>query len=47
MEVYAASVSQASALGAALVFHPHWNNKQLPAEIVDMKRFSDTRQTSL
>ena len=47
MEVYAASMSQASALGAALVFHPHWNNKQLPAEIIDMKRYSVTRQTSL
>jgi hypothetical protein len=25
IEVYAASVAQASALGAALVIHQHWN----------------------
>jgi sugar (pentulose or hexulose) kinase len=35
MEVYAASVPQASALGAALVFHQHWNPHPLPKRIVD------------
>lgn len=47
IEVYAASVAQASALGAALVFHPHWNSKQLPSDIIDMKLYSVTHQTSI
>jgi len=47
IEVYAASVAQASALGAALLFHPHWNDKQLPSDIIDMKLYSVTRQASL
>ncbi len=31
MEVYAASVSQASAIGAALVMHSHWNEQAKPS----------------
>ncbi|TAL42769.1 MAG: carbohydrate kinase [Chitinophagaceae bacterium] len=47
IEVYAASVAQASALGAALVFHPHWNSQQLPSDIIEMKLYSVTHQTSI
>jgi L-fuculokinase len=47
IEVYAASVAQASALGAALVIHQHWNNKPLPSNIIDMKLYSVTHQTSI
>ena len=47
LEVYAASVAQASALGAALVFHQHWNSKPLPSDIIDMKLYSVTHQTSI
>ena len=47
IEVYAASVAQASALGAALVIHHHWNNKPLPSNIIDMKLYSVTHQTSI
>ncbi|HET6768641.1 MAG TPA: carbohydrate kinase, partial [Chitinophagaceae bacterium] len=47
MEMYAASVPQASALGAALVFHQHWNSKPLPSDIIDMKLYSATHQTSI
>ncbi len=36
-EVYAASVAQATALGAALSIHKHWNSKELPANIIDLK----------
>lgn len=43
IEVYAASVAQASALGAALVMHDHWNTKEKPANIIELKMFSDTR----
>jgi sugar (pentulose or hexulose) kinase len=47
IEVYAASVAQASALGAALVIHQHWNNKPLPTNIIEMKLYSVTHQTSI
>jgi sugar (pentulose or hexulose) kinase len=47
IEVYAASVAQASALGAALVFHQHWNSKDFPSEIINMKLYSVTHQTSI
>jgi sugar (pentulose or hexulose) kinase len=47
IEVYAASVAQASALGAALVIHQHWNNKPLPTNIIDMKLYSVTHQASI
>lgn len=40
LEVYSASIAQASALGAALVFHQHWNNRELPSEIIDMQLYS-------
>ena len=47
IEVYAASVAQASALGDALVIHQHWNNKPLPSNIIDMKLYSVSHQTSI
>ncbi|HET6766841.1 MAG TPA: FGGY family carbohydrate kinase [Chitinophagaceae bacterium] len=47
IEVYAASVAQASALGAALVIHQHWNTKPLPSNIIDIKLYSVTHQTSI
>ena len=47
IEVYAASVAQASALGAALVIHQHWNSKPLPSNIIDIKLYSVTHQTSI
>ena len=34
-------------LGAALVIHQHWNNKPLPSNIIDMKLYSVTHQTSI
>lgn len=38
-EVYAASVSQATAMGAALAIHPHWSRKQIAGDMVEMKLF--------
>lgn len=40
LEVYAATVPQASALGAALVLHKHWNTQSLPTDIIDLKLYS-------
>lgn len=39
-KVYAASLHQASALGAAMVIHDHWNSKPLPKEIIQVIDFS-------
>lgn len=39
MEVYAASVSQATAIGAALAIHEHWSSKQIAGDMVEMKLF--------
>jgi sugar (pentulose or hexulose) kinase len=41
MEVYAASVSQASALGAALVMHDHWNEKTKPSDLIEMTLYME------
>ena len=37
MEVYAASMAQASALGAALVIHKNWNSNPIPNDLIDLK----------
>jgi len=39
-EIYAASVSQASALGAALAVHDYWNKKQVPSKLILLKKYS-------
>jgi sugar (pentulose or hexulose) kinase len=41
MDVYAASVPHATALGAALVMHRHWNNNPVPADLIQMKPYSE------
>jgi sugar (pentulose or hexulose) kinase len=43
IEVYAASVAQASSLGAALAIHDNWNKKPLPSDIIDLKLYSQVR----
>jgi sugar (pentulose or hexulose) kinase len=43
MEVYAASVSQASAMGAALAIHREWNSKPVPGDMVDLKYYTIAR----
>jgi sugar (pentulose or hexulose) kinase len=40
IEVYAASVAQASALGAAMAIHKHWNEKPLPPDIIELKLYA-------
>ncbi|QEC65256.1 carbohydrate kinase [Mucilaginibacter ginsenosidivorans] len=41
MEVCAASVAQASAIGAALVIHSLWNQKSIPGDIIGLKSYSN------
>lgn len=40
IEVYAASIAQATALGAALVIHHAWNKEPLPHDMIALKRYS-------
>lgn len=40
IEVYAAAVAQASAIGAAWAIHKHWNTQPLPGNIIDLKCYS-------
>jgi hypothetical protein len=39
-EVYAASVAQATAIGAALSIHKYWNPKALPADMIELKYYA-------
>ena len=41
-EVYAASVPQATALGAALAIHESWNNHPLPNDLIQLNRYANT-----
>lgn len=43
MEVFAASVSQASAIGAALAIHPCWNSKPVPENMIGLKNYAITK----
>lgn len=38
-EIYAASMAQATALGAALVIHESWNTQALPSDLIALRRF--------
>ena len=40
LQVYAANVAQASALGAALAIHKHWNTEPYPNNIISLKQYS-------
>lgn len=39
IEVFAASIPQATAMGAALAIHEHWNNRSRPADIIELKYY--------
>jgi sugar (pentulose or hexulose) kinase len=40
MEVFAASMARASALGAALSIHSEWNTKPIPVDLIELKYYS-------
>ncbi|HLA59584.1 MAG TPA: FGGY-family carbohydrate kinase, partial [Puia sp.] len=40
MEVYAASMAQATALGAALSVHSEWNSTPIPTDLIELRYFS-------
>jgi sugar (pentulose or hexulose) kinase len=39
MQVYAASVAQASAIGAAMAIHKAWNSKPVPDDVIELNRY--------
>lgn len=39
IEIYAASMAQATAMGAAVALHKHWNPKPLPTDMIALKLF--------
>jgi sugar (pentulose or hexulose) kinase len=45
VEVYAASISQASALGAALAIHQFWNKQEIPSDLIQLKPFNPSLQS--
>ena len=47
MEVYATFMGQASALGAALAVHDIWNNKSVPADIIELKYYASVQSSVL
>jgi hypothetical protein len=40
MEVFAASMAQATSVGTALSIHSSWNSKPLPNDIIELKYYS-------
>jgi len=40
LEVFAASVAQATAIGAALSIHKHWNTKTIPGDMIELKYYA-------
>ena len=47
MEVFAASMAQASAVGAALVVHQKWNTRNIPNDIIELKYYGANQSISL
>ena len=39
IELYAASMAQATAIGAALVIHEHWNTQPVPSDIIELRYY--------
>lgn len=47
VEVYAASMAQATAMGAALAIHESWNDKPLPKDLIQLKYYSAVMEPQL
>jgi len=43
MEVYATSVAQASAIGAAMAIHDSWNTKTLSKNLIKLENYSEKK----
>jgi sugar (pentulose or hexulose) kinase len=47
IEVFSASMAQATAVGAALAIHKEWNRKPIPNDIIQLKYYSATQTISI
>jgi sugar (pentulose or hexulose) kinase len=47
LEIFAASVAQATSVGAALAIHKHWNSKPLPGDLIEMKFYTVTQNMAI
>lgn len=47
IEVFAASMAQATAVGTALAVHKTWNKKQLPNDLIELKYYSVNHEVIL
>ena len=47
IEIFAASVAQATAIGAALAINKHWNKKPVPNDIFELKYYSISQKILL
>jgi sugar (pentulose or hexulose) kinase len=47
MEIYAASMAEATALGAALAIHNSWNKKPIPNDIIQLKYFATNKEITV
>jgi glycerol kinase len=47
IEVFSASMAQASAVGAALVIHNEWNRKAIPNDIIQLKYYSANQSNAI
>ncbi len=44
-EIYSSSVPQASALGAAIAIHKHWNKTPIPADLIQLKFYPNAARS--
>jgi len=47
IEVFAASMAQATAMGAALTLHKEWNTKAIPNDIIELKYYSSNHTIAI
>ncbi|RFS18911.1 carbohydrate kinase [Chitinophaga silvatica] len=47
IEIFAASMAQATAMGAALAIHNTWNSKPLPNDLIELKYYSATHDATI
>jgi sugar (pentulose or hexulose) kinase len=47
VEVYAASIAQASAIGAAMAVHSYWNKQPVPADLIELVRYTASQPAAL
>jgi len=47
LEIFAASMAQATAVGAALALHNQWNSKPVPNDIIELKYYSSNQTISI